>query len=84
MLKKPATYAQQIAKLREHGCSVSSEAFCEEVLSRVGYYRLSAYFLLFRATDNSYKAGTDFNNVYKLYEFERKLVWGQFFHRAPP
>jgi abortive infection bacteriophage resistance protein len=73
MLKQSATYAQQIAKLREHGCIVTDEVFCEKVLSRVSYYRLSAYFLTFRKKDKSYMPGTDFNRVYKLYEFDRKL-----------
>ena len=43
MLKQPSTYTQQIAKLREHGCAVADEAICEEFLSRVSYYRLTAY-----------------------------------------
>jgi abortive infection bacteriophage resistance protein len=73
MLKRSATYAQQIAKLRDHGCIISDEAFCEEVLSRISYYRLSAYFLAFRRKDGSYLPGTDFNQVYMLYEFDRKL-----------
>ena len=73
MLKKPATYQQQIAKLKEHGCLISDEAFCEEVLSHISYYRLSAYFLTFRKEDGSYVPGTDFNKVYMLYEFDRKL-----------
>jgi len=29
MLKQSASYAQQIAKLREHGCTISNETFCE-------------------------------------------------------
>jgi abortive infection bacteriophage resistance protein len=73
MLKQPATYKQQIAKLREHGCEVSDEAFCEEILAQVSYYRLSAYFLPFRGDGGKYKAGTDFMNVYRLYEYDRKL-----------
>jgi abortive infection bacteriophage resistance protein len=73
MLKQPATYAQQITRLRQHGCAITDEAFCEEVLSRVSYYRLSAYFLPFKSADGNYKPGTNFNEVYKLYEFDRKL-----------
>ena len=73
MLKQPAKYARQIAKLREHGCTITDEAFCEEVLSRISYYRLSAYFLTFRMKDGKYVPGTDFNKVYRLYEFDRKL-----------
>jgi abortive infection bacteriophage resistance protein len=41
--------------------------------SRISYYRLSAYFLTFRKKDGSYLPGTDFNQVYRLYEFDRKL-----------
>ena len=73
MLKSPATYSEQIAKLREHGCTIADEAFCEEILSRVSYYRLSAYFLTFRKKDGMYMPGTDFDKVYRLYEFDRKL-----------
>jgi abortive infection bacteriophage resistance protein len=73
MPKQPATYARQIAKLREHGCTVSDEAFCEEVLSRISYYRITAYFLTFKMKDGKYAPGTDFDKVYRIYEFDRKL-----------
>jgi len=73
MLKQPTTYKQQIDKLREHGCIVSDESFCETVLSEVGYYRLSAYFLPFRTTGGVYQAGTSFEQIYSIYEFDRKL-----------
>jgi abortive infection bacteriophage resistance protein len=59
--------------LRAHGCTVSDEARCEEILSQVGYYRLSAYFLPFKTADGTYKNGTDFQKVYRLYEFDRRL-----------
>jgi len=73
MLKQPATYLQQIEKLRENGCEIADEAFCEEILSRVSYYRLSAYLLTFKKNDGMYMPGTNFDMVYKLYEFDRKL-----------
>jgi len=73
MLKQPTTYEQQIEKLREHGCEVSDEAFCKDVLARISYYRLSAYFLSFRTFKGIYKSGTSFERVYNLYEFDRKL-----------
>jgi len=73
MLKQPATYKQQIEKLREHGCEVTDEAFCKEALSRISYYRLSAYFLPFRTSQGKYKPNTKFEKVYNLYEFDRKL-----------
>jgi abortive infection bacteriophage resistance protein len=73
MLKQAFSYTQQIAKLREHGFAVSDEAFCEDVLSRISYYRLSAYFLTFKNQDGLYAPGTDFSRVYRLYEFDREL-----------
>jgi len=73
MLKKPATYRDQIEALRRHGCAIEDEAFCEDVLSKISYYRLSAYFLPFRTPSGTYKAGTSFAKVYALYEFDRKL-----------
>ena len=73
MLKQPATYKQQIGKLREHGCEVSDDTFCAEILEKVSYYRLSAYFLPFRIASGKYKPGTDFTKVYQLYEYDRKM-----------
>lgn len=73
MLKQPTTYECQLAKLHERGCEISDEAFCEEILSKVGYYRFSAYFLPYKTVDKKYKQGTEFTKVYSLYEFDRKM-----------
>jgi len=73
MTKPPTTYAQQIALLRLRGCFVEDESFAESALSRINYYRLSAYFLPFKASDDSYQSGTSFEKIYRLYEFDRKL-----------
>jgi len=73
MTKPPTTYTQQIALLRSRGCFVEDESFAESALSRINYYRLSAYFLPFKASDDSYQPGTSFNKIYQLYEFDRKL-----------
>jgi abortive infection bacteriophage resistance protein len=73
MLKKSTSIQQQIQYLRDRGCLITDESLCEEVLSRISYYRMSAYFLPFKNADDTYKAGTDFADVYKLYELDRKL-----------
>jgi abortive infection bacteriophage resistance protein len=73
VLKKPATYKEQIEKLREYGFIINDEAFCEDVLSRISYYRLSAYFLTFKQDDGTYTPETSFNQIYNLHEFDRKL-----------
>jgi abortive infection bacteriophage resistance protein len=72
-LKSPTTYNQQLEKLRSRGCQVSDIPLCERILSRINYYRLSAYFLPFKKADGNYVPGTDFNVVYQIYEFDRKL-----------
>ena len=73
MLKQPTTYKQQIEKLREHGCIIPDEAFCKSVLAEIGYYRLSAYFLPYRTANGDYRPGTNFEHVYSIYEFDKKL-----------
>jgi len=72
-LKPPITYEQQIEKLRSRGCRVTDDSFCAEVLSRINYYRLSAYLLPFKKNDGNYLPDTDFNAVYQIYEFDRYL-----------
>jgi len=72
-LKPPIAYDQQIEKLRSRGCQVTDVSFCSGVLSRINYYRLSAYFLPFRKNDGNYLPGTDFNAIYQIYEFDRYL-----------
>lgn len=72
-VKPPKTYDEQIAILRSHGCAIDDESDCKDKLSSIGYYRLSAYFLPFKQKDGSYTEGTNFNKVFRIYEFDRKL-----------
>ena len=71
---KPATTCkEQIEKLRSRGCTIAEESEAIQILSRVNYYRFTAYFLPFRKPDGSYIKGTNFNTVYRIYEFDRKM-----------
>lgn len=72
-LKPPTTFDDQLLKLKARGCFVSDEAFCKRILSRVNYYRLTAYFIPFRREDGFYREGTSFHKVYRIYEFDRKM-----------
>jgi abortive infection bacteriophage resistance protein len=72
-IKPPTTYNQQLEKLRSRGCQISDVPSCEKILSRINYYRFSAYFLPFKKADGNYLPGTNFNAVYQIYEFDRKL-----------
>jgi abortive infection bacteriophage resistance protein len=72
-VKNPTTFKEQIELLKSRGCIITNEQFCLEKLQSINYYRLSAYFLPFKNPDNTYKAGTTFNQVYNIYEFDRGL-----------
>ena len=71
--KSPTTYTQQLDKLKLRGCTTKNDAFCITVLKDVNYYRLSAYFLPFKNNNGTYIKGTNFEQVFNIYEFDRKL-----------
>ena len=75
-VKEPIVFEDQVEKLREHGCIVADDASSIEFLKSVNYYRFSAYFLPFRdelREDKRYIAGTTFEQVKGIYEFDKKL-----------
>ncbi len=72
-VKEPATYREIIEKIKSRGFLLEDEADCEKILSSVGYYRLSAYFLPFKRKDGSYISGISFTRIFRIYEFDRKL-----------
>jgi len=71
---KPALSIQeQIDKLKERGCIIESDDNPSEVLSKINYYRFTAYLLPFKNSDDTYKPRTTFKKVLKIYEFDQKL-----------
>ena len=71
---KPATsFDEQLEKIKERGCIVADENWAKDVLRQINYYRLTAYFLPYKESDEMYAEGTTFNNMYRTYEFDRKL-----------
>ena len=73
-IKQPTTHNQQIELMKSRGCNINDEVFCEDVLSKVNYYRLTAYFLPFRNNDGiTYRPGTNFTQIYNIYEFDKQL-----------
>lgn len=71
--KNPATIKEQLSKLKERGCIIEDEEQAAQTLSYVNYYRLVHYFAIFLADKKHYKAGTTFNKVLKVYDFDREL-----------
>ena len=71
--KPPLTYAQQVDLLAGRGLIVSNRDKAEEFLSQVNYYRFSAYCLPFESSRHRFKSNVKFDDIHKLYEFDRQL-----------
>lgn len=75
--KASLTIAQKIAHLQAAGMAIADVPTAEHWLRHVSYYRLSAYWLPFENPKQQagprFQAGTDFDTVIALYQFDRKL-----------
>ncbi|MCL2828886.1 MAG: Abi family protein [Oscillospiraceae bacterium] len=72
--KRWLSFQEQVDRLVQRGCIVDDVDFCIEVLKRMNYYRLTAYFLPFKEKENDrYKVGTRFETVYQIYEFDKRV-----------
>ena len=72
-VKEPATIEAQLAKLQQRGCFIEDKSYAQSVLEKINYYRLANYFAVFLNSDKRYREGTSFNNVLRLYDFDRRL-----------
>ncbi len=73
--KKPAlTYSAQIALLESRGLVITDRTEAEQWLEKVGYYRLSGYFVPFKLSGaDTFKPAVTFQNVVGLYRFDSQL-----------
>jgi Abortive infection bacteriophage resistance protein len=72
-VKTPTTIDEQIQKIESRGCVVNDEEYAREILYKVNYYRLTAYFLPFKKANGDYIKNLTFERVYNIYEFDKKL-----------
>lgn len=73
-VKDSARYGEQIKNFIDRGCIIDGVENILDILKRVNYYRLTAYFLPYECKeDDKYKPNTNFYYVYKTYEFDQKL-----------
>jgi abortive infection bacteriophage resistance protein len=73
---KPATtHLEQIALLQERGMNIGNPDLSTTYLKHINYYRFGAYWLPFEInpTTHQFKIGTNFEEVIKLYNFDREL-----------
>lgn len=72
--KQILTIAQQMQSYIDAGMEITSQADVEKALKSVGFYRLRGYsFPLYDNATKKYVSGTKFENVLKLYQFDRSL-----------
>lgn len=77
--KPPLSFADQLRLLESRGLTIPDQELALSHLSSISYYRLSAYWHSFLKRDPQgrvtgvFEAGTDFDQVMQLYEFDRHL-----------
>lgn len=82
-LKPPTSLAQQLTLLRNRGM-ILEESFAKQWLTSVSYYRMSGYWYPYCRLQfphdpkdpvrlDDFETGTSFDEVARLYEFDRKL-----------
>lgn len=72
-VKTPASVTEQLEKLKKRGCVIENEALAAETLTNINYYRLAYYFSAFLETKASYREGTTFAKVMRVYDFDRRF-----------
>lgn len=72
-VKPPTTFADQLTILRKRKLTIDDDKSALSVLMNLNYYRFTGYLLPFKNPNNTYVDGTTFEQIYKIYEFDRKL-----------
>ena len=71
---KPAlTFPEQLDLLESRGLAIPDRTAAEAILSRISYYRFSAYCLPFKNNRDKFHKGTTWEKVMGLYELDRHL-----------
>jgi abortive infection bacteriophage resistance protein len=71
-LKEPKKFEEQLKILEDRKMIIEDKDEAIKILKSTNYYRFTAYALQFKR-DNNYKNTVSFNNVYKLYKFDKRL-----------
>ena len=71
--KTPLSFTDQLALLKSRGISVTDEPKAISILQKIGYYRLSAYFLPYQSVKDTFNPGTTFKQIIDTYSFDREL-----------
>ena len=74
--KKPKSFLNQVKILKKRGLRIQNIEKAEKVLENISYNRLSNYWYPFLAQpkdDEIFIKGTDFETVFKIYQFDSEL-----------
>ncbi|CQR58927.1 Abi family protein [Paenibacillus riograndensis SBR5] len=70
--KPSKTVEEQLQIFQSRGLIIEDEENAKEILSRISYYRFTAYTLSLKTNDKFYDNVT-FNHIFRLYEFDLKF-----------
>jgi len=71
---KPAlSITDQLAALQQRGLTIQDPAQAEQFLNNVSYFRFAAYLRIFKQPDDTFRAGSTFEQVATLYSFDVEL-----------
>lgn len=72
-LKEPKSFDEQIDILKSRGVIITDNDKAKFILSNFNYYRFSAYLLHAKKSNNTYIEDINFDDIYNLYLFDKKL-----------
>jgi abortive infection bacteriophage resistance protein len=72
-LKPYKTYREQVELWISRGLMIENLVAAEQTFARLNYYRLSAYTLPFQKEKDRFDPGARWEDVMRLYEFDREL-----------
>jgi abortive infection bacteriophage resistance protein len=71
--KRPLTFAGQLQQLKDRNLIVHDDASALHYLEQISYYRLSAYFLPYQSSKDSFDEKATFDLIVDTYSFDREL-----------
>ena len=72
-IKPPTTFQEQVDLLKSRGLIINDSEKALQNISRINYYRLSSYYASFQIERNLFKPETSIENIFELYEFDKKI-----------
>ena len=71
--KTPLTFQDQVTLLKQRQLIIDNDSKAIDYLSEISYYRLSAYFLPYQKTKDTFNPNTNFKQIIDTYSFDREL-----------